>query len=301
MRPDTPTPVERRLVTPDHWNLSVLDFVPQGEPRAIVIAGHAMMVDRRTLFRSGRPSLVGSLVEQRFRVLLPDLRGHGQSGPRARQGGQWSYDDLVQDTIHYVDMAHDLDNELPVFLLGHSLFGHTSLAYLGQHPGTPVKGLIFLSVNLWIQPWTPSGPGWLARRAITDACTLLTRIHGYLPAARYGFGSNDESKTYWAQFRRWMLDHRWDSNAGIDYHAPLTNLRLPLLQVVSDGDGFGAPPAHSLAFTGPLAPERTVLHLGKKSTDERLKGFAPGHMGVVTNPESQPVWEMIGEWIEGVV
>ena len=300
MKPDTPAPVEHRLVAPDHWDLSVLDFVPAGEPNAIVIAGHAMMVDRRTLFRANRPSLVGTLVDQGFRVLLPDLRGHGQSGPRAREGGKWSYDDLVKDTIVYIELAHRLDATLPVYLLGHSLFGHTSLAYLGQHPDTPVAGLIFLSVNLWIRPWTPPGPGWIARRAITEACSLLTTIHGYLPAARYGFGSNDESKTYWGQFRRWMLDDRWDSNAGIDYHAPLTNLRLPVLQIVSDGDRFGAPPAHSLAFTGPLAPQRTVLHLGDNCTHERLRGLAPGHMGVVTDRKSQPVWEMIGEWITGL-
>ena len=50
---------EHTLRAPDGWTLHVVEVCPP-EPRATVIAGHAMMVDRRTLWRSRRtPSLVG--------------------------------------------------------------------------------------------------------------------------------------------------------------------------------------------------------------------------------------------------
>ena len=71
--------------------LFVYDFRPSSDPRGIVIAGHAMMVDAQTLCRRDRATLVWILVRAGFRVLVPDLRGHGQAaadrqhrGPRKR-------------------------------------------------------------------------------------------------------------------------------------------------------------------------------------------------------------------------
>ena len=66
-------PREHLLETPDGWRLSVLDVEPTTPAQGLVVAGHAMMVDRRTLFRVGRPSLVATLAAAGIRVLVPDL------------------------------------------------------------------------------------------------------------------------------------------------------------------------------------------------------------------------------------
>ena len=76
-----------RVRAPDGWLLDVLDLEPRGPARGLVVAGHAMMVDRRT-YRPGRAGLARTLVDAGFRVLLPDLRGHGRSGPTPREGGE---------------------------------------------------------------------------------------------------------------------------------------------------------------------------------------------------------------------
>ena len=94
-----------RVVTADGWRLDVLDLIPERAPCAVAVVGHAMMVDRRTVSRADGPSLCGTLCERGFRVLVPDLRGHGASGPTASDGADWSYHELVSDVGEYVDLA----------------------------------------------------------------------------------------------------------------------------------------------------------------------------------------------------
>ena len=55
------TTTERWVAGADGWGINVLEVPAAGRSRGLVIAGHAMMVDRRTLVRDDRPSLVASL------------------------------------------------------------------------------------------------------------------------------------------------------------------------------------------------------------------------------------------------
>ena len=90
-----------RVPAPDGWVLDVLDLEPAGPARGVVVAGHAMMVDRRT-FRPGKPGLARTLVDAGLRVLLPDLRGHGRSGPTPRAGGR-EVDEVDEAELGAVD------------------------------------------------------------------------------------------------------------------------------------------------------------------------------------------------------
>ncbi len=296
-----PESIEHLVHAPDGWRLSVLEFRPRGPARGMVVAGAAMMVDRKTLCRADRPTVASVLVRSGFRVLVPDLRGHGASGPTARRGGDWSYDDLVRDTEVYIDLARSLDDRLPLALVGHSLFGHTSLAYLGLEPEAPVDGVVGFAINLWNRRWAGSFAGWLAQLAIVGAGEALNRTFGYLPSGRLGFGTADEAPGYWHTFFDWVAHDRWTSRDGVDYHAALSRVRCPVLHVVSEGDGLYARPDEALNFSAPLGPRREVLRLGPGCPHPELRGLRPGHMDMVTDPRNEPLWEHAAAWIRGVL
>jgi predicted alpha/beta hydrolase len=277
----------------DGWRLSVLDYDP-GSSMGIVVAGHAMMADRQTLCRSDRPTLVSALFDAGFRVLVPDLRGHGKSGPRPHEGGDWGYDDLVDDTRVFIDLAHQLDGDGPLILLGHSLFGHTSLAYLGMNPDAPVDAVVAIAVHLWRRADERGRRRRLLKDGLIAAASATAKIAGYIPTKRLGFGSADESRTYWRDFTRFYRSGTWGSSDGVDYRANLANVRCPVLHVLSDGDSLYANPEEAIRFLQPLGERREVLRLGGSGS---LGELTPDHMGLVTRPSSAPVWVRIAEWM----
>lgn len=288
-----------RVSAPDGWVLDVLDLVPAGPARAVVVAGHAMMVDRRT-FRPARPGLARTLVDAGFRVLLPDLRGHGRSGPTPRDGGDWSYDDLVADTAVLLDLARSLDPTAPRVLLGHSLFAHTSLAWLGRHPDADVAAHVALAMDVWVRECEPSLAARAVKRALIAASAVLAAGGGGFPSARIGLGSMDESRGYWAGITRSARAGRWQSDAGLDYRAGLARVRCPCLHVVSAGDRLLARPASALRLTATL-PRRTVWHLGadRPGQPPALAALRPGHMAMVTGA-CEPLWRALAAWLADV-
>lgn len=286
---------ERQKKTPDGWTLNALDMQPDQPPHALVVAGHAMMVDRRTLYREGRPSLAKTLVDAGFRVLLADLRGHGQSGPRAEQGGQWTYDDLVADTQTWREWADELRGDLPVIWLSHSLFGHVSLAWFGQHPQRQPDAFVAFAVNAWNHRFEPNPALWQVKSLMMKTTRLLAKRKGRMPAKLLRMGNHDEALPYWLDLTR-MAHTRWESRQGVNYHEGLANVTCPILCVWSEGDKLFTRPVDGLGFTQPL-PNREVLILGKDCQVPELRGLAPGHMEMATDPRAQPVWQHVARWM----
>lgn len=148
--------------TPDGCKLHVLvcsQQKQQGQYHGVVVCGHAFMVHHGTLLRHDRPSVAATLAQRGFLVLCLDIRGrrksrheahprHVDRSPPSREHHfsvadqsicsyssppLYSYDNCVADVELMVLLGRRLmqDREAPVFLLGHSMFSHQSLAYCG--------------------------------------------------------------------------------------------------------------------------------------------------------------------------
>ena len=301
-----PNPVLHTVEASDGWQLRVWEFTPRGEegeqlPKVTVIAGHAMMVDSRTICRPDRPTLVSTLVDAGYRVLVPDIRGHGESGPRPSEGGDWCFDDLVDDMSRYVELAQSLDAQAELVLVGHSLFAHMCLAWLGQNPNGPVRACAALACSVWNRRFEPSLVFWLIKRAIFLLTTALTEFVGYVPVRRLRVGSADESRGFWRQFHSHMRRNAWDSrDRRTDYHAGLARIRVPLLHVMSEGDKlYARPPACSLLSM--TIPARELLVVGRDDAPGELATLRPNHMGMVTSQRSKLVWHWIAGWLGRVL
>lgn len=305
---------EHRVRASDGWRLSVLDLEPAGPAAGLVIAGHAMMVDRRTLYRRDRPSLAGALVDAGLRVLVPDLRGHGRSGPRADEGADWSYDQLVEDIAAYLDLARTLAPDLPLATLGHSLFGHAVLAFLTLPRASDRPALsahVALCSDVWLASTEDRPLVQALKTAIVRLSTGLADILGFLPARRAGVGSADEACTYFRDVCRGTYTGTWTAGDGHDFRAGLPAVDVPTLLVLSQRDRL-ADPRTALRLWSDL-PRLTVWRLGHPPTadaatrpdsdftalEPALAGLAPTHMGAVTDPRSAPLWRAIAAWLLG--
>lgn len=298
-----PRPVLHTLTARDGWLLRVWDFVPHegragGAVRGVVIASHAMMTDSRSLCRPDRPSIAAVLVAAGFRVLVPDLRGHGESGPQPAEGGDWTLDDLVGDVSHYVELAAVLEPDRPIALLGHCMFAKVALAWLGQQRDSPVAALAALNCVVWNRRFEPSRWRWLLARAGWLLGRLLAAAVGYFPARRLRIGASDVGRSYWRQYDRHMRQDRWDSIDGrVDYYAGLAKIRAPVLHVLSEGDWLLARPRAGVRFTAPVE-SRELLILGRDDAPGELAHLRPGHMATLSDPGSKLAWHWIAGWLE---
>ena len=301
--------VENRRVEPfsvacaDGWVLAG-ELVIDAPPVAVAVVGHAMMVDRRTLDRPRGRGLASTLAAAGVACVVADLRGHGHSGPRAADGGDWSYDDLVEhDVPTLAAFARARFPSLPLACVGHSLFGHVALAHLSRHPDADVDALALFAVNAPSPSWDAAlrSPALrspsrtlqaLRRRAGIELMGLATRAFGYLPARRLRYGTDDESAGYVRDFLRNGRDHRWRARDGFDYFDGLARIDRPLFAVTGAGDLYMSPPddARAIADRVPGAQFRVV---GRQSG----LAFDPDHMGLVLDERARPVWNQAADFI----
>jgi alpha-beta hydrolase superfamily lysophospholipase len=261
-----------RIAAADGWSIDVLELTP-ATPRALLIAGHAMMVDGRTLFAPGRPSIGDTFARAGFVVWVPDLRGHGHSGPTPRAGGDWSYAELGSDLVHLIHVA--AGTGLPVVLLGHSLSGHVALAQLCMQPQLPVCALVLFGTNVWMRRLEPSLGRWVRKRLLMECIHAAASLCGYVPAVAARFGTADEARTYWRDLMAFVRHGAWDFD--------LSKIECDILSISSDRDRWYAAPSECEALVGTAASCWRA-------------GAAVSHMGLVTSGRMVPVWRRAAQW-----
>ena len=150
-------PVE--IQTPDGWVLKGEYWAGPSDATHVVLMGHAMMADRRTLVRTDRPCLGKVLHSAGIPTVCFDARGRGESGPQVAEGGQWTYHELVDDTKVMMEWVRSRFPNKRITVLGHSLFGHTALAWFGKNPESAPDAFVAIAVNIWTREWEPSASG----------------------------------------------------------------------------------------------------------------------------------------------
>jgi predicted alpha/beta hydrolase len=254
------------------------------------------MVDRRTLDRPRGGGLVSHLAAHGVACVWADLRGHGQSGPRPEEGGDWGYDDLVEyDVPALVGFARQRFAGLPLTTVGHSLFGHVALAHLARHPDAAIDGLVLLAVNVAHPRWNARPLARVTKTALIEVMGVLTRAYGRLPARRLGYGTDDEPRGYVRDFVRIGRATRWRARDGFDYWEALPSVRRPLFGLVGSGDRWMAPAADARAIATRV-PGAEFQVVGRRTG----LSWDPDHMGLVLDPRSRPAWDQIAEFIRRV-
>jgi len=140
---------------PEFGTELVRDWVPEGEPRAIVVLVHGLAE------HCGRYERTGSLLaDAGFHVRSFDLAGAGGSG-----GRRWHVDDWAQyhdQVVPHIAWARTQGK--PVVLMGHSLGGNIALGYVLSD--RPLPDLLVLSA-----PGIAGGAGW--QRALAPVLARL--------------------------------------------------------------------------------------------------------------------------------
>ena len=115
----------------DGLPISVLEIVPDGNPRAVVYLIHGLCGCKERFLQ-----FIGFLTSNGYACVASDLRGHGESICTTEDRG-YMYGGgagaVVQDIDSVVDHIHEHFTGLPLILLGHSMGSLAARAYMNLH------------------------------------------------------------------------------------------------------------------------------------------------------------------------
>ena len=139
-----------------HTNISYQYWLPEDEPKAILIVVHGLAE------HSGRyMNVVNYFVPLGYAVYGIDHIGHGKSeGERVYVK---RFHDYTKTLKRYFDMIRDWQPEKPIFMIGHSMGGLISAAYLLEHQDE-LSGVVL------------SGPGVKVPDNISQAIIFVAKL-----------------------------------------------------------------------------------------------------------------------------
>ena len=178
-------------------------------------------------------------------------------------------------------------------LVGHSLGGHVGLAAQGLER-VSFDGIACVAAGIWLRDLEPSPARWLVKRAALAGMVAVARRVGRFPARLLRLGSDDETRAYVEDFERFARTGAWTSADGtLDYLAALARVRVPVLQMVSDGDRLACTPECGARFVARCRGAHEVVRV--TAADDG--GPAPDHMGLVTGGRAAKAWDRVEAWM----
>jgi predicted alpha/beta hydrolase len=297
-RPRQPDPEPIDIRTDDERSLRADLHEPRATAVGIAVFAHAMMARRSEFDRPRGRGLGRWFAERGWRVVTFDFRGHGDSGPLAHEGARYGYDDFVTHDLPavYAFARSRVRRQQPLVIVGHALGGQVALAAQGAGR-VAFDGIVTIGANVWLRELEPSGARWLFKRAALRTVLALSRRLGRFPARTLGLGSDDESLAYVEDVERFARTGSWASRDGADYGASLGRVRVPVLQVVSEGDRLECVPECGERFVSRCGGPHEVLRVFRGDDDEP----APNHTAMVTGAAARGTWQRIESWTRRVL
>lgn len=281
--------------TSDGWSLRADVHEPKGDAVGVAVLAHAMMARRSEFDRPQGAGLAQFFVERSWRVVTFDFRGHGESGPLAREGGSHHYDDFVTrdlPTVHAFARSRS-SRKHSVVLVGHSLGGHAGLAAQGAGL-VAFDAIVAVGANVWLRQLETSAARWLVKRAALLGMFALSKRIGRFPSRALRLGSDDVTRACVDDLERFARTGMWTSaDGGIDYLSSLLRVRIPVLQMVSDGDRLDCPPECGARFVAHCGGRHEIIRIGRSDDG----GPPPSHMGLVTSGTVTSSWERAEAWM----
>lgn len=264
-----------------------------GRVKGTVLALHAMMVDRRSMDRPEGRGLATTLAEAGWRVLRADFRGRGADGRPSRRR-DWRYEDLVlQDVPTWLRVARSLGPG-PVVVVGHSLGGHVTAASVAAGVARP-DALAMLAANVWMPQLEPDPARRVRKRLVVDGFSGLATVLGRVPARALRVGPADEARGYARDLAVPMRTGRWGTRDGAqDWWSDWRRADVPVAAWVAAGDRLLAHEDGAGAFARQGGAKVFRVGDGGCGVDGR-----PDHMGLVTDPASEPAWRHVEAWMSG--
>ncbi|KAK3723017.1 hypothetical protein LTR37_002163 [Vermiconidia calcicola] len=156
MDKDTVQTEEGWLTTPDGHKLYTKMWMPNTAPKARVVCLHGFS-DHCNMY----PFLFSSLAQEGIKVYSFDQRGWGRSVHEPRQRGLTGpTEQVMEDLTTFITALPQSEQDVPLFLMGHSMGGGEAIVYTATGPRevvSRIRGVLldapFISLPPSEMPW----------------------------------------------------------------------------------------------------------------------------------------------------
>ena len=254
-------------------------WLPEGEAKAVLIIVHGLAE------HSGRyTNVVNHFVALGYAVYGIDHRGHGQSdGARVYVD---RFNDFIDPLKHYFDMVRGWQPDQPIFLMGHSMGGLISAAYLLEYQ-SELKGVVLSAPSIKI-------PDNISATTIFVA-KVLSRLVPKFPMARLEVDGVSRDPNVVQAYANDPLVHLGKVTARLGAEllkamqrvtAEAVKISLPIL-IVQGGDDKLVDPSGA-----------QMLYVSVGSSDKTLHVYDGFYHEVFNEPEHDRVLGDVETWLE---
>ncbi|NUT05513.1 MAG: alpha/beta fold hydrolase [Hamadaea sp.] len=211
--------------------------------------------------------LVTRLTADGCGVAVADLRGTGESRPKATRAAQYAMTDLADDVGSVLAATAELRAGRRTFLLGHSLGGHAGVIHLARSaPENPVDGLILIASGLPL--WRLFGARSLGVLTFAEGIRAVSALLGHWPG--WGFGGRQSRGVIqdWAHTAR-----RGEFAPRLGVADRLGDITLPVLAISVDTDQYTPPPTIDLLVGKLTGAKVTRVHVTEDEAGAPLDHF----------------------------
>ncbi len=266
------------LTTSDGITLHTIQWLPEGEPKAVILFAHGLGE------HSGRYQHVGqALADAGYALYALDHRGHGRSGGLSGYFG--TVQRPVDDLSTYYQQIQTEHPGKPIFMYGHSMGALISLLFTQRHQDT-LAG--------WISQGTPLNVDEIQPAIVVALAKFLNRIAPKLRFAPLDANGISRDPKVVADYLADPLNatkrHRVSLivniiGGGQEARQDINKIHLPILVLHGTAD--------------PICPVSGshLLYNGVQSTDKTLKLYDGLYHEIHNEPEQAQVFADIIAWL----
>lgn len=272
----------------------------QGPP---VFLLHGAIENGQIFYSKNNKGLAPFLAEQGYDVYVADLRGRGLSQPLINRHSNFSQTEAITEDIPaFISYIRKLRGDVPQYWMAHSWGGVLLSAYFARFPEhrSLVKGMVYFASKRCVRVKNKY------RYFMIDFiwkffATLLAAIYGYLPAKKWRFGSDNETKKSHQQGVAWVRPSPWiDPQDAFDYGSEIKKLNLPaILYLTGLNDhclGHARDVQDFIKESGSIEKAKFVL-LAKKNGN--LKDY--DHINILTDPNANlDQFKLVLDWLHSI-
>jgi predicted alpha/beta hydrolase len=266
----------------------------------VVFMLHGSIENGRIFYSNSGKGFAPYLARNGYDVYIADIRGRGLSTPKINRDSLTGQTETITEEIPaFLNEIQKIRGNTPQHWIGHSWGGVLLASYFARYEKEHklVKSMVFFATKKAITVFN-SDKLIKINFFWNFFAFILTAIYGYLPATRYGYGSDNETKKSHRQTTEWVKNQPWvDTDDGFNYGQKIKEFPLPpLLSITGAADTYLGHPVDVNNFVKEAGNENSkFIIIGKENGNKHDYG----HIDILTQPDAlEDHFPMVLNWLK---